>query len=415
LRSIVAAGLAVLVALLPRGPAEAEDSPQVAGDAAAIATDVRLGGDENQVRFIVDLSRKVAFRAFTLADPYRVVVDMPQINFQLPPNAGTTGRGLVRAFRFGLVEAGASRMVLDVAVPVRVKSYFVDPTEGQPARLVVELVKTDRESFLRAEAIDNQPQRSDESLRRRPREPVHKSEDDTRPVIVIDPGHGGIDTGTRGPNGETEKDIVLDFGLMLRDKIEKTGKFRVVMTRADDTYVALPDRVRMARQQQAQLFISIHCDALAHGDGDSQGATVYTLSDTASDAEAGRLADEENRADVIAGVDLTGEPDQIADILIDLAQRETRVFSAQFARNLVTELKSAVRLHKHPLKSAGFRVLKAPDVPSVLVELGFVSNSDDLKLLSSDAWRTHAGDAIVHAITSFFATRITGTASNGAN
>jgi N-acetylmuramoyl-L-alanine amidase len=180
------------------------------------------------------------------------------------------------------------------------------------------------------------------------------------------------------------------------------------MTRSDDTFVPLADRVRFARSRNAQLFISIHCDALARGEGDAQGATVYTLSDHASDAEAAKLADAENRADVISGVDLSAEPDDIAGILIDLAQRETRTFSQQFAKQLVNELKTAARMHKNPLKSAGFRVLKAPDVPSVLIELGYVSSRKDLKQLMSESWRTHVGDAIVKAVDGYFTTRLAG-------
>jgi N-acetylmuramoyl-L-alanine amidase len=225
---------------------------------------------------------------------------------------------------------------------------------------------------------------------------------------VLDPGHGGIDTGTRAPSGELEKNLVLEFTSMLRDKLENTGKYRVVMTRAVDTFVELSERVRFARQQQAQLLISIHCDALARGNGEAEGATVYTLSDKASDAEAQRLADAENRADVIAGVDLAAEPNDIADILIDLAQRETRSFSAHFARDVVSEMRAAARLHKHPLKSAGFRVLKAPDVPSVLIELGYVSNAQDMKQLVSESWRSRAGDAILHAVHTYFTTRLAG-------
>ena len=154
-------------------------------------------------------------------------------------------------------------------------------------------------------------------------------------------------------------------------------------------------------------MISIHCDALARGDGDADGATVYVLSDRATDAEAQRLADAENRADVIAGVDLSAEPD-IADILIDLAQRDTRLFSGRFARDVVSELRTAVRLHKNPLKSAGFRVLKAPDVPSVLIELGYVSNPGDLKQLISETWRARAADAIARAVDSYFTARLAG-------
>jgi N-acetylmuramoyl-L-alanine amidase len=406
---------ALLVEVTPAGAENGAGAVGAPTEAVAIASDVRLGGNDNQTRFIVDLSRKIDIRAFTLADPYRVIVDMQQVNFQFPPSAGEHGRGLVKAFRYGLVLPGASRMVLDIAAPVRVdKAFVIDAAEGQPARLVLDLTKVDRETFLRAVAIDNRLPHPTSPLHKSEHEPA-KGGGDPRPTIVIDPGHGGIDTGTRGPNGEMEKALVLDFGLMLRDKIEKTGKYRVVMTRSDDTFVELTERVRLARARQAQLFISIHCDALARGEGEAQGATVYTLSDNASDSEAARLAEEENRADVIAGVDLSAEPNQIADILIDLAQRETRTFSTQFARTLVTELRATVRLHKHPLKSAGFRVLKAPDVPSVLVELGFVSNGQDLKQLTSDAWRARAGDSVVHAVETFFTTRFAGAAVNGPN
>src|SRR5262249_22684386 len=145
----------------------------------------------------------------------------------------------------------------------------------------------------------------------------------------------------------------------------------------------------------------------------AEGATVYTLSEHASDAEAGRLAESENKADVIAGVDLSREPDDIADILIDLAQRETKNFSIQFARTVLGELKATARLHKNPLKSAGFRVLTAPDVPSVLIELGYVSSRQDLKHLVSDSWRSRAGDSIAQAVQTFFAQRLAGSAAGG--
>jgi N-acetylmuramoyl-L-alanine amidase len=396
----------------------------VAGDAAAeraasrapapdrypVATGSRLGGDDRQVRFILDLTRKIDLRAFTLADPYRVVVDIPQVTFKLPARAGETGRGLVKAYRFGLVMQGGSRIVLDVTKPVRIEKAFVlDPAEGQPARLVLELVAIDRETFMRALALDARPPvRPSESTRKADRDPADKS--DPRPIVVVDPGHGGIDHGTRAAGGDvTEKAIVLDFALLLRDHLEKTGKYRVVMTRTDDTFVSLRDRVQLARQRQAALFVSIHADSLRRSEGDAQGATIYTVSDNASDAEAARLADAENRADVIAGIDLSHEPGDVADILIDLAQRETKTFSVHFAKTLAAELKNVARMHKNPLKSAGFKVLKAPDVPSVLVELGYVSNKEDLKQLMSGAWRTRTARSIVQAVDAFFSTRLAGT------
>jgi N-acetylmuramoyl-L-alanine amidase len=210
-----------------------------------------------------------------------------------------------------------------------------------------------------------------------------------------------MDNGTQA-DGESEKSIVLAFGLALRDRLEKLGKFRVVMTRSDDTFIALDERVKLARGHGAALFVSIHADALPRGEGDAQGATVYTLSDKASDAEAQRLADLENKADAIAGVNLTEEPTEVADILIDLAQRETRTFSGRFARLVAKEMKVTTRMHKHPLKSAGFRVLKAPDVPSVLIELGYVSNKDDLQSLMSENWRSKTVGAVAKSIDGYF-------------
>jgi N-acetylmuramoyl-L-alanine amidase len=405
--------VAALAGLAP--PARAQERAVAGASAQAaegfpLASDFRVGGDAKRTRIVVDLSRKIDVRAFTLADPYRVVVDLPQINFQIAPRAGETGRGLVKAFRFGLVMAGGSRIVVDTTGPVRVERAFaLEPAEGQPARLVLDLTPVSRETFLRAAAIDNRLPRVTEPARKPEREPAD-SGGDPRPIIVLDPGHGGIDAGTRTPSGLAEKDITLEFALALRDKLEKTGKYRVVMTRTDDAFIELAERVRFARARKAQLFVSIHCDALARGDGDAQGATVYTLAERASDAEAARLADAENRADVIAGVDLSAEPTEIADILIDLAQRETKSFSIQFASSLVGELKNAARMHKKPLKSAGFRVLRAPDVPSVLLELGYVSNTSDLKLIMSEVWRNRTGDAITKAIDAYFATRLAGTA-----
>jgi N-acetylmuramoyl-L-alanine amidase len=372
-----------------------------------VASDVRLGGDDTQTRLVVDFSQKVDIRAFTLANPYRVVIDMPQVTFHLPSKTGEKGRGLIKAFRFGLVMQGGSRMVIDLARAARIEKAFVlDSANDQPARMVLDLAPVDGEAFMRTIALEN---RAPEVVRRQ--EPQPEGTGDTRPLVVIDPGHGGIDNGTKASSGEMEKALVLEFGLLLRDKIEKAGKYRVAMTRADDTFVALAERVNFARSRHAALLISIHADALARGEGDAQGATIYTLSETASDSAAARLAENENRADVIAGLDLTAEPDDVADILIDLARRETKTFSVQFARSLAGEMRNVARLHKDPLKSAGFRVLKAPDIPSVLVELGYVSNRGDLKLLTSGAWRDRTAEAIRQAVDKFFTTRLAGATS----
>jgi len=401
-----------------QGPASA---PAVPGLAAAptfpIASDARLAGDGRQTRFILDLDKPVQFRAFALADPYRVVIDLPQVNFQLPDGVGATGRGLVKAFRYGVVMPGGSRIVFDLTGPARIaKSYVLEAANGQPSRLVLELEQVDRTAFVQSLAPESRPElrpaiTEANAVAARPESPpvppTAPQTADKRPVIVIDPGHGGDDNGTQAGGADVmEKNLVLTFGLALRDRLEKSGKYRVVMTRTDDTFIALADRVKVARNERAALFVSIHADALPRGEGDAQGATIYTLSDKASDSEAERLADVENKSDAIGGVSLADEPTEVADILIDLVQRETKTFSNRFARILMGEMKNTVRMHKHPLKSAGFRVLKAPDVPSVLVELGYVSNKGDLEHLVSENWRNKTVGSMAQAIDTFLAKRL---------
>jgi len=393
----------------PQAPAAAVTSTY------PVASDARLAGDARQTRFILDLDKTIPFRAFALADPYRLVVDIPQVSFRLPTGTGAAGRGLVKAFRYGLVMPGGSRIVFDLTGPAKISSSaMLEPANGQPPRLVLELEETDAASFVQTLAAQTPPPLKpaiSESASGGPPQlgapattkPAAPS--DSRPVVVIDPGHGGVDNGTRAGE-ETEKNLVLAFGLALRDRLEKLGKCRVVMTRTDDTFIPLDDRVKVGRGQAAALFVSIHADYLSRGEGEAQGATIYTVSDKATDAEAERLAESENRADAIGGVNLAQEPTDVADILIDLAQRETRTFSNRFARLLMGEMKGATKMHKNPLKSAGFRVLKAPDVPSVLVELGYVSNKADLEHLVSESWRSKTVNAMAQAIDTFLAKRV---------
>lgn len=398
------------------GPAQGSSIPSPAAVSNfPIASDARLAGDAKQTRFVLDLDKPIQFRAFALADPYRVVVDLPQVSFKLAAGVGVAGRGLVKAFRYGLVMPGGSRIVFDLAGPAKIaKSYVLEAANGQPPRLVLEFEEVDRTAFVQALAPESRPELrpaiadanaavalADASAATRPAQPP-----DTRPVIVIDPGHGGVDNGTQAGGEVIEKTLVLGFGLALRDRIEKSGKYRVVMTRMDDTFIPLGDRVKIARNHSAALFVSIHADALPRKEGDARGATIYTLSDKASDSEAERLAEAENKSDAIGGVNLTDEPTEVADILIDLVQRETRTFSNRFARVLMGEMKNSVRMHKHPLKSAGFRVLKAPDVPSVLVELGYVSNKGDLEHLVSETGRNKTVGSMAQAIDAFFAKRL---------
>lgn len=391
-------GFCLAVALLL--PACLSPSAPAFASEPVVASDARLAGDQERTRLVIDLSRSVPLGAFTLADPYRVVIDIPDVVFALPASAGQEGRGLVSAYRFGLFAPGKARIVMDVNAPVTVdKAFVLEPMDDQPARLVIDLVKTDRANFLKSVAAP---------LRRAEEPEMPQAEvaeaGDTRPVIVIDPGHGGVDSGAVNSTfGVTEKQLVLTIARQLHQRLEATGRYRTLMTRTKDTYVSLGQRVRFARQNEARLFISLHADSLAARAGHVRGATIYMLSDRASDAEAQLLADSENKADMIAGLDLSEEPADVAGILFDLAQRETRNFSAHFARSLAGSVSSVARMHKSPLKSAGFKVLKAPDVPSVLFELGYLSSAKDLELMTSADWQSSVTEAMVTAIDAYFA------------
>jgi N-acetylmuramoyl-L-alanine amidase len=228
----------------------------------------------------------------------------------------------------------------------------------------------------------------------------------SKPVIVLDPGHGGVDVGAMGRQHAVEKSVVLDFAKALATRLRAGGQYKVVMTRDDDTFVPLGERVRIARRQGAALFVSIHADTLSGGGDSVQGATVYTVSDRASDAEAARVAESENKADAAAGVEAKEEAGDVNDILFDLTRRETRAYSHVFAHSLTQYWKVAARLNKNPSRSAGFVVLKAPDVPSVLLELGYLSNDQDAGQLTSPVWRDKAAEQVARAIDAFFAPRL---------
>lgn len=392
--------LAIAMALaLSGGPAVSAPQAGPAAQARTIALDARIAGDHRRTRLVIDLNRNVELRAYTIAHPNRVVVDLPEVVFDLPVGSGKQGRGLISAYRYGLFAAGKARIVIDLREPALIdKAFVLPPVDEQPARLVIDLVRTDPENFQKHAVV---PQRAAPPKNAQKTQP----QSDPRPVVVIDAGHGGIDAGAVARTGDEEKDVVLAVAKKLRERLVKSGRYRVVMTRDDDVFVPLEERVNIARSHAAALFISIHADSLSRGAGAASGATVYTVSDRASDIEAERLADKENKADLLAGYNLSKQPDDVASILFDLAHRETKNFSALFARTLVGQLKSSTRLHKSPLKSAAFMVLKAPDVPSVLLELGYLSSPQDLKLLTSEAWRDRVTASMAEAIDRFFTSR----------
>jgi N-acetylmuramoyl-L-alanine amidase len=376
-----------------------------AGSNPTVANNARVAGDRERTRFIADLSKKVDVHVFALGNPYRVIVDAPDVNFQMPDGIGKEKRGLVTAYRYGLFAPGKSRIVIDVSGPFLIdKAFVLEPRDDQPARLVIDLVPTDEKTFQAKLKEAKPPQPASEGAAVIPQAPPRAP--DAKPVVVLDPGHGGIDPGTN-PNGVPEKEVVLAFAKVLKTKLAATGRYEVYLTREDDTFVPLRERVEFAQKKGAGLFLSIHADYFPNQAEKTTGATVYTLSEQASDDEAKELAAKENFSDALAGIDLPNDSDEVvANILIDLAQRETQNRSTLFARSIVGELASRSALHTRRLRSAGFRVLKAPDVPSVLLELGFLSNPDDEKRLTSEAWRDRIADGVVGSIDGYFAKRV---------
>ena len=298
------AGLTALVVALMAAMAHAGDTIQMpAASDGPVMLGARIVGDSQRVRFVADLSKKVAATVFTLADPDRIVVDLPEVRFALPALAGSTGRGLISAFRYGLISPGKSRIVMDLTGPTLIdKTFIVDPADGQPARLVIDAVPTTRAKFLAATRAYKEQQLA--SAAEAPDAGVAATPGDhgDKPIIVVDPGHGGIDTGAHGGGGVLEKDVTLAFGKTLGKLLEATGRYRVIYTRDDDSYISLGERVTIARNNNADLFVSIHANSFPGGS--VRGAIVYTASDKASDQMAASLANTENESDALAGVDI---------------------------------------------------------------------------------------------------------------
>ncbi|PPR74933.1 MAG: N-acetylmuramoyl-L-alanine amidase AmiC [Alphaproteobacteria bacterium MarineAlpha3_Bin4] len=397
--------------------------------AEAVVTDARVGTYAQATRVVLEYSKPLTFTVFTLGNPSRVVVDMPEVGWRLPPRPLPKRTGLFDKMRYGLYKAGQSRIVLDVTEPVRIgKAFVIKPDDGHGHRFVLDLVRTTEAAFLkrlkgpalsvtaggnapaqpRAAAL-TVPQQSavqpqpaalqSPAFRLAPRKPAIRPHAKKK-VVVIDPGHGGVDPGAIGHSGTYEKHITLVVSRELKRQLEATGQYRVLLTRRRDFFIRLRDRVQFAREAGAELFISIHADTIKNRS--ISGSSVYTLSENASDKMAAELAEKENKADLIAGIDLTHETPVIANILISLRQRDSMNQSARFAALLIKHLKRRTMVLRNTHRMAGFAVLKAPDVPSVLIETGFLSNKTDEQRLRSRAYRNKMATAIVEAIGAYF-------------
>lgn len=389
----------LLGALSAAPPADAVDG---------IVRDIRIGQHPDKIRFVMDLSRPLDFSVFSLADPYRVVIDLPEVSFAPEARLDERHPKAVKGFRFGLFRPGTSRVVIDTASPYSVASAFHLPAkDGLGPRIVLDLKPTSRAAFIE----ESQKSVAAFQAKRQPRltapepaapplltRPPRKANE--KVIVAIDAGHGGVDPGAIGVSGIYEKNIVLNAARVLKAELESTGRYEVLLTRDRDVFLQLRERIAIARRAGADLFLSLHADSIPNRK--LRGASVYTLSETASDKEANLLAENENKSDIIAGMDFGTETPEVTSILIDLAQRETMNHSARFAGMLVREMRGEVKLLKTAHRFAGFAVLKAPDIPSVLIELGFLSNNHDEKLLRSNAHLQRVAVSLRRAIDDYF-------------
>jgi N-acetylmuramoyl-L-alanine amidase len=366
----------------------------------AIAAEMR---DDNGItRMEVTLSRSVAAGAFVMENPDRVIVELPETAFVLPKSNKLSSTDIVRSVRYGVFAPSRSRLVLELSQPARITKVDVISAPDQTARLVVELEREERGAFQQAASSGMIV--GDIVTAALKDHTTARNVQESRPVIVIDPGHGGVDVGARTSRGQNEKDIVFAFARHLRHVLGSTGRYKVLMTREKDVFVSLDQRVIFARSNKADLLISIHADSIA-SEEQVRGLTVYTRAARASDADSAELALRENMADMKAGLSDTQSQDDVSDILQDLMVRETRGLSRSFSGKLVSQLKPAVKLNVNPEREAAFKVLKAPDIPSVLVELGYLSSRKDSALLTSEEWRKETTASMVQAVDRFFSNR----------
>lgn len=398
-RNLLAALVCVLIPSFAFA-AEPSDRPGDVREATFTrATSFSMSGDAKSQHIEVKFDRDPGLNWFLLRGPHRLVLDLEPTRFVFEPAALKPNR-MIELVRFGDLGEGRSRLILVVRNAFAVgKVDLADPEKGGARKLSIHLTGATAGEF--DAALADQKVTTGSTRQSAVTAPAPEKK---RFTIILDPGHGGIDGGAMGTSGTFEKQVTLTFAEELKAKLEKDGRYDVILTRSDDRFIRLDDRVTFARDRKADLFISIYADTIRYKG--VRGATVYTVSDEASDSEAAELADRENLADQVAGIEIEQENPDVVDILVELVRRETHGFSITFARNLVEKLSSVTGMIKNPHRHAGFRVLRAPDIPSVLLELGYLSNQkDEAQLLDAD-WRARTADSVVIAIDNFAGARL---------
>lgn len=410
-RRALSSVFAAVIAAAAVCPAYADELQVAASAAMPVPSPVpahRITG----TRFVIGLDSKVNFQIFSLSHPNRVVVELPEVDVSLPKLDGTTPVGLVKSVRAGLAAAGKMRVVIGVTQPVVVAESDIVKDDKGRYRLSLAILPASAalKGDLKGVAsptgpgpIGIQP-----PLPRRAESPKERAARAFKPIIVLDPGHGGYDSGAE-KYGTIEKNVVLAFGLVLRDLLEKTGRYKVVMTRSDDTFIPLDERTRFAERNKANLFIAIHADYSDEGSR-ARGATIYSLRDgVAKSLERSAKGDiarnvlTENEIDTVKSVN--GDVNTVRNILADLADRDvelTHERTGMFAKSVIENMGESTPLRNEPEQQAAFRVLKTAQFPSVLIELAYVTNPKDANNLKSDEWREKVAHSIVSAIDNYF-------------
>lgn len=370
--------------------------PVLAAAITGVSVEQGEGGIE-RLRFATDQAITPT-KVFTLGAPDRVVIDIPTASTggtSLPP--GYSG-ALIKGLRFGQFDVGTTRIVIDTNAAAKVVGTLTVPSQGpQGAQLIVDLTQFGGAPLPPKPVTVPTPGPAPVAspfATSTPPSPVVAQND--KPLIIIDAGHGGQDPGALGLHKTREKNVTLSFAKALKEGLLRTGRYRVALTRETDSFIMLPERVNIARRMKGDIFISLHADSNPRPD--ARGLSVYTLSETASDEESAALAERENKADILAGMDLNTADQDVASILIDLAQRETMNKASLLAERVIDSLHPKIVALPNPHRFAGFRVLKAPDIPSILVEIGFLSNQQDERQLLSKEYQGLVTSSLIKAL-----------------